>query len=120
MTAIDQHLATDRRNNLLWSIGTVAVVMSVVNLAMDRLVVARLRRFSGAIKSLSNGDLDQRVAIKSNDEIGELAATFNYMTEELHDKEALRGRLLERIITAQEDERKRISRELHLMRRARL
>ncbi len=113
MATVDQHLATDRRNNLLWSIGSLAVVMVVVNLAMYRLVVGKLGRFKGAIKSLSNGDLDHRVAIKSNDEIGELAATFNYMTEELHDKEVLRGRLLEKIITAQEDERKRISRELH-------
>lgn len=113
MATVDRHLATDRRNSLLWSIGTVAVVMLVVNLAMDRLVVAKLGRFKGAIKSLSKGDLDQRVEIKSNDEIGELAATFNYMTEELHNKEVLRGRLLEKIITAQEDERKRISRELH-------
>ncbi len=113
MVTIDQHLATDRRNSLLWSIGTIVVVMLVVNLTMDRLVVARLGRFKGAIKSLSQGDLDQRVAIKGNDEIGELAAAFNYMTEELHDKEVLRGRLLERIITVQEDERKRIARELH-------
>ena len=113
MATVDQHLATDRRNSLLWSIGTMAVVILVVGLAMDRLVVARLGRFQGAIKSLSKGDLDQRVAIKSNDEIGELAAAFNYMTEELHDKEVLRGRLLERIITVQEDERKRIARELH-------
>ena len=113
MATIDRHLVADRRNNLLWAIGTVVVVMFVVHLTMDRLVVARLGRFKGAIKSLSQGDLDQRVAIKSNDEIGELAVAFNYMAEELHDKEVLRGRLLEKIITAQEDERKRIARELH-------
>ncbi|MFQ5812096.1 MAG: ATP-binding protein [Anaerolineae bacterium] len=113
MATIDRHLATDRRNSLLWSIGTIAAVMLVVGLTMNRLVVARLKRFMVAIKSLSKGDLDQRVAIESNDEIGELAAAFNYMTEELHDKEVLRGRLLEKIITAQEDERKRIARELH-------
>ncbi len=113
MATIDQHLAADRRNSLLWSIGSLAVVMVVVNLAMDRLVVGRLGRFKEAIKSLGKGDLDQRVAIKSNDEIGELAVAFNYMTEELHNKEILRGRLLEKVITAQEDERQRISRELH-------
>lgn len=113
MTTVDRHLATDRRNTILWSIGTVAVVMLVVNLAMDRLVVSRLGRFGGAIKALSAGDLDQKVAIESDDEIGELARAFNYMAEELHDKEVLRGRLLNKIITAQEDERKRIARELH-------
>jgi signal transduction histidine kinase len=33
--------------------------------------------------------------------------------EELHQKERLRGQLLEKVITVQEEERKRISRELH-------
>ena len=96
MTTIDRHLATDRRNSLLWSIGTVAVVILVVGLAMDRLVVARLGRFQGAIKSLSKGDLDQRVAIKSNDEIGELAAAFNYMTEGLKEKSKLEQKVRQR------------------------
>ncbi len=113
MANIDRHLAVDRRNTLLWAIGTIAVVVSVVGLAMNRLVVAKLGRLVGAIQSLSRGDLDQTVAIESNDEIGELAVAFNRMIEELHDKEILRGRLLEKIITAQEDERRRIARELH-------
>jgi signal transduction histidine kinase len=49
-----------------------------------------------------------------------LATAFNAMTDELarshtelEHKEALRARLLEQVITAQEDERKRIARELH-------
>jgi len=113
MATVDRHLATDRRNSLLWSIGTVVVVMLVVNLAIDRLVVAKLGRFKKAIQSLSKGDLSQRVTIESKDEIGELAHAFNYIIEELHDKEVLRGKLLEKIFAVQEDERRRISRELH-------
>lgn len=65
--------------------------------------------------------------VQSGDELGEMAAAFNRMTDqvlehtqelerlndELRMKEALRGQLLGKVITAQEEERKRIARELH-------
>src|SRR5690606_37124247 len=48
------------------------------------------------------------------------ADAFNNMVSELEagrqaiaEKEAIRGRLLEKLITAQEEERKRVARELH-------
>lgn len=46
------------------------------------------------------------------DQIG-LAAERARLYEEIRQKEALRGKLLEKIISAQEDERRRIARELH-------
>jgi len=46
------------------------------------------------------------------DQIG-LAAERARLYEELREKEALRGKLLEKLISAQEDERRRIARELH-------
>jgi HAMP domain-containing protein len=96
MATIDRHLAADRRNGLLWSIGTVAVVILVVGLTMNRLVVTRLERFVEAIKSLSRGDLDQKVAIESDDEIGELALTFNNMAEGLREKAKLEQKVRQR------------------------
>jgi signal transduction histidine kinase len=71
-------------------------------------------------QAVQAGDLSQRVTVDRADEIGELEAAFNAMTSELarsrtelERKEEMRARLLEQVITAQEDERKRIARELH-------
>jgi len=66
------------------------------------------------------GDLGVRAENWADDEIGELATAFNQMVADLEanqstiaQNERARSHLLERLIGAQEDERKRISRELH-------
>ncbi|MEK6753765.1 MAG: HAMP domain-containing protein [Chloroflexota bacterium] len=73
-----------------------------------------------ATQSVAKGDFTQRVKRWANDEIGDLAEAFNAMTEELartdelrHEREVLRRQLMEKVITTQEDERRRIARELH-------
>lgn len=113
MAEMDRHLAMYRRNGFLWSAGTILVTILIVGLMMDRLVIARLERFTKTIRALGQGDLSQRVVLGGNDEISELAYSFNSMCEELRQKESLRSQLLEKVITAQEEERKRIARELH-------
>jgi len=69
---------------------------------------------------VGEGDLTARATVSAEDEIGELAEAFNGMVSELEisrstiaETERIRTRLLERLIGAQEDERKRIARELH-------
>jgi len=73
-----------------------------------------------ATKAVAKGDFSQRVPPWADDEIGHLSLSFNQMVaelevayRELERKEALRRQLLEKLITAQEEERKRISLELH-------
>ncbi len=71
-------------------------------------------------KQVGKGDLSARASHWADDEIGMLADAFNHMVQELElsrinlaEEEAARRRLLEKLILAQEDERKRIARELH-------
>ncbi len=79
--------------------------------------IRELARVTGAITA---GDFTQRAYVKSNDEMGSLASAFNVMADYLHrlmtelkQKEEARTHLLQKVIVAQEEERKRIARELH-------
>jgi signal transduction histidine kinase len=73
-----------------------------------------------AARAVGQGDFSRRVRRWAKDEIGDLAEAFNQMAVELgrvdevrRERELLRRQLLERVIAAQEEERRRIARELH-------
>jgi two-component system, NarL family, sensor histidine kinase UhpB len=92
---------------LLTSVGTNALIL--------RLALSPLRRLQETADRVNAGDTTARVAPSSlaDRELERLTATFNAMLES---SETYRRRLREtaqRAITAQEEERKRIGRELH-------
>jgi len=73
-----------------------------------------------ATRAVANGDFSRQVTRWANDEIGDLADAFNAMTcslaraaHERGEREALREGYIRGVISAQEEERKRIARELH-------
>ncbi|NCF69117.1 MAG: HAMP domain-containing protein [Chloroflexi bacterium] len=127
MDPIAEPLMAFLQESLLWSAAAILITILVVNLVLNRFVLRRLQRLSQAITDFGRG---RSMALPSDDyadEIGQLTVVFRDMarriekrrqenqilSERLHRQSAQRGELLKRVIQAQEDERKRVARELH-------
>ncbi|MCL5075838.1 MAG: histidine kinase [Chloroflexi bacterium] len=110
-------------------------LMGVVAAYLLTLVLTRpIQELVEVTKAVVRGDWGRQSSVWARDEIGHLSLAFNAMTqhlalfnqqilqsnkelaalnEELQRKEELRRQLLSKVINAQEEERKRIARELH-------
>ena len=110
----------------------------VLSLGMSKSIVRPVRQLIWAADRIARGDLSAPVSIESTDEIGTLSKSFDVMrqklavslesiqrqnveleqrvrerTRQLEEKQYVNATLLRKLITSQEDERKRIARELH-------
>jgi signal transduction histidine kinase len=124
---LEAGLAKGFRDNLLWWGGTILVTILIINLALNRIVIQRLARLVQALSHFGQDRLGLRLPVGDLDEIGQLTQAYNAMGQRIADEAAenrslsdhLRRQttqqqeLLKRLITAQEDERKRVARELH-------
>ncbi|HYM16469.1 MAG TPA: histidine kinase [Dehalococcoidia bacterium] len=99
-----------------------AVIAIALGAAIAISVIEPLQRMKQAMRRIAAGELSQRVEVRNRDELGELAEHINQMARELarlqetalaeERTRALRERIVQ-VTAAQEDERRRISRELH-------
>jgi len=68
---------------LFYAAGGAALVALVLGILLARGLTGPLRELTEAIRALAKGELGQQVPVRSQDEIGELAAAFNQMSAEL-------------------------------------
>jgi two-component system NtrC family sensor kinase len=83
MAAVDESLRASERQMSYGLVATVGAVLLLVGLLVWRFVLAPVRRLHGAMARVAGGDLDTRVPVDSSDEMGDLARSWNAMTDEL-------------------------------------
>jgi signal transduction histidine kinase len=101
---------TGLRNDIL----LVSLIISLFILGfaqvITKMVTQPIIQLKKAAASLGEGNFDHKVSIRSKDEIGSLADTFNTMSDQLREE---RHKRILALFDGQEMERRRISRELH-------
>lgn len=97
-----------------------AIIGITAAAALTWLLTRPILQLVGAAQAVERGDFRQRFARWANDEIGELTDAFNAMVgalaraqDERAERDLLRIQYVKGVISAQEDERRRIARELH-------
>jgi two-component system sensor histidine kinase UhpB len=110
---IEAQLQEELKGNVLLLFFMIGVSTLVIGIALDQLVIKKIEYFVEAASFFKQGDFERPIRIKSDDEIRRLADSFNEMAKTLMEKMRQERKYLSRIIEAQENERKRISRELH-------
>ena len=85
---IDRKLRTSTLGIAGFSLGFIAFAALLVGFFVHRLVYLPLRDLESGAQRLSTGDLDQAIPVRSGDEFGKLAASFNVMTGALRNSRA--------------------------------
>lgn len=82
---LTEHLEIDSRSaTILAVIESLAILLSVL-IILHRTILKRLSLISKYIRKFAAGDYEGRISIKSHDELGELAETFNTMSDQVQE-----------------------------------
>jgi methyl-accepting chemotaxis protein len=94
-----------------------SIAFFVLTFLFARHITRPISKLTRAATSVGAGNLDSKVKIDNNDEIGELAESFNFMTDKLkmQNEQLLteRASRISSVIDGQEMERHHLSREMH-------
>jgi len=113
--------------DIIFAIIVVCGVAAAIASVIARRITRPITELAQVAEAITEGNPAARATAADRSEVGRLATAFNDMASslinankekeallnELRAKEQLRAILISKLITAQEDERKRISRELH-------
>jgi len=87
----DQFLTRSNRSLLIAGL-TGAAVAIVLGLLLTRQLTVPIQRLKAGAARIASGDLAHRVKVRSSDELGDLATSFNSMAEDLESSEQARRR----------------------------
>lgn len=77
---------------VIWMSAFFAIFISaiIIYYFSDRILIRPLNKINKTAKSIAKGEFDKRVNLESDDEIGDLAVSFNYMADSLQNLEDMR------------------------------
>jgi signal transduction histidine kinase len=81
----DRHSFPPPQGYFLSSLLVLGLVIAAAMVPVSQIMARRIKRLRQSALRISEGDLSHRAGIRGNDEIGELAAAFNGMTDKLQD-----------------------------------
>lgn len=84
---IDQTIQSNSVTVASISLGFILVASLLLSVLVHRMVYVPLRDLESGAKRLSSGNLEQLIPVRSGDEFGQLATSFNTMTQELQKSE---------------------------------
>lgn len=89
----------DAIQSSIWRAALIAgLVALVLAFLFGRLITGPINSLRDSARRISDGDLSQRVAVETSDELGELAIAFNDMAHQLDTKEKGRRQLLADVV----------------------
>ncbi|GMA48847.1 hypothetical protein GCM10025857_02040 [Alicyclobacillus contaminans] len=91
---VEQNILSSMTAATVWGTILTSMVALLVGVWLMRLMTTPLQSLLVAMKRLQHGDLSVRVDVSSNDEFGEVAKTFNEMTDRLSRTEEARRHLV--------------------------
>jgi len=102
MISNDNHIERpDKIYVIIWMSIILALALILSSIIMyyfsRRILIKPLEEINNAAKRLSRGDVSKRVSIKSNDEIGELAESFNIMAASLEEVDLKRREFISNV-----------------------
>jgi two-component system, OmpR family, sensor histidine kinase BaeS len=87
-----RYLDSTNRALLVGTIGASAAAL-FIGILLSRTFLRPLAELTKAITAMQQGDLNQQVQVRTRDELGDLARTFNQMSAEIHHANQLRKQM---------------------------
>ncbi len=82
------------RRAIISSAGIAALIALIIGAALFFQIISPVRKLRKAANAIAGGDLNQRVSIRSHDELGALGSSFNQMAENLSKAEVQRKHMI--------------------------